>query len=298
MAAAALAALLLVAAILVPAVLPAGSLLAMPFIVGSAAVVAFVILKRGESAALRGAGACVALLIVLSLLLYRSALAIPLIALVFWVPAILAAIVLRRTVSLDLAVLAITLCGALTAIGVQLFAGSDGGPWREPLTEQLSVQLSGPDGAGLTAEQLAALVDSLSNMMSGAMGVSVMSMALCALFVGRYWQAAMVKPGGFREEFHALSLGRVPAIVCLIAIACSVLLAGPLWDALAIVAMFAFFVQGLAVAHAVVRQRGLAKGWLIFLYAFLLLPHTLLLLAALGLADNLFSLRGAGGKSA
>ena len=39
------------------------------------------------------------------------------------------------------------------------------------------------------------------------------------------------------------------------------------------------------------------KGWLIGLYALLLLPHTLLLLAALGLADNLFSLRGRGNAS-
>ena len=295
MTAASLAALLLVGAILIPAVMPAASILSMPFIIGSAAVVAFVILKRGESAALRGAGLCVALLILLSLLLYGSAVQMPLIAMVFWLPAVLAAIVLRRLVSLDLAVLAITGCGVLTAIGVHLLSGADGGLWKEPLAEQLGRQLGGAEG--LDEAQLTALVEGLANMMTGAMGVSVMSVALASLFVGRYWQAAMVRPGGFREEFHALSLGRNAALVCLAVVALSVGVEGRLWDALAIVAVFAFFVQGLAVAHALVRERGLAKGWLVGLYVFLLLPHTLLLVAALGLADNLFALRGRGGAA-
>ena len=291
--AAALAALTLVGAVWLPLVLPTGSLLSMLLIVLSAAVVAFVILRRGEAAAARAGGVCVAMLIGLSLALYGSLVQVPLVALVFWLPAVLAAVVLRRYVSLDLAVLALAVCGAAIAVGVHLFAGEDGGPWREPLTAQLSAQSS----SGLSEEQIEALVDGLSNLMAGAMGVSVMSVALCSLFLARYWQASLVRPGGFREEFHALSLGKGAALACLVAIALAMLVDGRLWDALAIVAVFAFFIQGLAVAHALVRRRGLSRGWLVGLYALLLLPHTLLLLAALGLADNLFRLRGPGKSS-
>ena len=294
MAAAAMAVALLAGAILLPAVLPAAALMSLPFVVGSAAVVAFVILRRGERAALRAAGLCFALLAVLSFALAGTATQIPLVALVLWLPAILAAIVLRQLISLDLAVLALAACGILTALAVHLFTGSDPAFWREAVT----LQLGDPAATGLTEAQFGTLVETLASRMTGATGVSVMLVGLCALFLGRYWQASVVRPGGFREEFHALSLGKGAAIGCLALIALSVLVDGVLWDAFAFVAVVAFFVQGLAVAHAVVARRKMAKGWLVFLYAMLLLPHTVLLLAALGIADNLFSLRGPAPPSA
>ena len=292
--AAVVAAALLAAAMLLPVVLPPASLLSLPLVVGSAAVVAFVILRRGERAALRAAGICLAILVVLSLLLSGTATRVPLVATMLWLPAILAAIVLRRFVSLDLAVLAVTACGLLTALGIHLVVGSDAEVWREAVT----LQLGDPARTGLGEQQFDALVETLASRMTGATGVSVMGVGLCALFLGRHWQASVMKPGGFRQEFHALALGVAPAIGCVVLVGLSVLFEGSLWDALAFVAIVAFFVQGLAVAHAVVARRGLAKGWLIGLYAMLLLPHTVLLLAALGLADNVFALRGTGPPSA
>jgi len=287
MSAAAMAVALLAAAILLPAVLPVASLASLPLVIGSAAVVAFVILKRGEAAALHAAGLCLVILVVLSLVLAGTATQIPLVALVLWLPAIVAAVVLRRLVSLDLAVLAVVAAGLLTAVGVHLFTGSDPGFWREAVM----LQLGDPSRTGLTAPQFDALVTMLASRMTGATGVSVMLVALCALFLARHWQASLMRPGGFREEFHDLSLGKGPAVACLALIAVSVLIDGVLWDAFAFVAVVAFFVQGVAVAHALVARRGMAKGWLVGLYAMFLLPHTILLLAALGLADNLFPLR-------
>jgi uncharacterized protein YybS (DUF2232 family) len=70
-----------------------------------------------------------------------------------------------------------------------------------------------------------------------------------------------------------------------------VLVGGSLWSGFAMVAIFALFVQGLSVCHALVKQRGLSQGWLVGIYLLLLLPHTVLLLGALGLADNLYQLR-------
>lgn len=289
MVAAATAAALLAASLLLPAFAPAASLLALPLVVGSAAVVVFVVLRRGEMAALRVGGVCLAILVVLSLALTGAATRVPLVALVLWLPAVLAAVVLRRSVNLGLAVLAVTLSGLFVALGMELAVGGSLDVWREAVT----LQLGDPSRTGLTAEQFDALVETLASRMSGATGVSVMLVALCALFLGRSWQAAAVRPGGFREEFHALSLGRIPAVLCVALVGLAFALDGTLWDAFAFVAVVAFFVQGLAVAHAIVARRGLAKGWLIGLYVLLLLPHTVLMLAALGLADNIVPLRGA-----
>lgn len=294
MMAAVMAATLLGAAILLPVLLPSASLLSLMLIIGSQAVVAFVILRRGEAAALRSAGICLVLLVVLSVLLAGSAVLLPSIALVFWLPAMIAAVVLRRSVRLDLAVLVVTGLGALVAVGVMVVVGDGADVWREMLV----AQLGDAERMGITPEQFDVLIDSFASKMTGFVGASVMLVALSALFVARYWQASLVKPGGFQEEFHALSLGAGPGIACVVAIAMSVVLDGVFWDSLAIVLVAAFFIQGLAVVHAIVKQRGLARGWLVFLYAMLPLPHTTLLLAALGLADNIFHMRRPGTPSA
>ena len=136
-------------------------------------------------------------------------------------------------------------------------------------------------------------VDGMAKMMTGAMGISVMSIALGALFMARAWQAGIFNPGGFQKEFHALSLGRNAALVCVLIVVLGVTIGGQLAGAIALVFVFAFFVQGLAVVHALVKQRGMHRYWLHGIYVLLMLPHTLLLLAALGLADNMFSLRRA-----
>jgi len=279
---------MLAAALLLPAFVPAASLLSLPLLIGSAAVVVFVVLRRGEAAALRAAGFCLAILVLLSLALSGSVIRVPLVALVLWLPAVLAAVVLRRTVRLDIAVLVVTFCGLLTVLVVELAVGGSSELWREAVR----MQLGDPSRTGLTEAQFATLVETLAARMSGALGVSVMLVALCALFLGRSWQAAAVRPGGFREEFHALSLGRGAAFACVGFVALAFVLDGTLWDAFAFVLVVAFFVQGLAVAHATVARRGLARGWLVGLYLMLFLPHTVLLLAALGLADNAVPLRG------
>lgn len=120
-----------------------------------------------------------------------------------------------------------------------------------------------------------------------------MSFALGALFLARYWQAGLFNPGGFQQEFHGLSLGRNAAIACVIVMTMAIGQGGQLANAIVMVVIFAFFIQGLAVVHALVKQRGMHRYWLHGIYVLLMLPHTLLLLAALGLADNLFRLRRA-----
>lgn len=289
--AAAVAAALFSAAVVLPVVLPVASFFSLLFIVGSAAVVAFVILKRGESAALQSAGICLAILVALSLVVSGSAVKLPFVALAFWLPAIVSAVALRRSVRLDVGVLVATACGLLTVVGVTISLGGREEAWRDLLV----AQLGSAKRTGLPEEQFDWLINSIASQMTGTIGVSVVLVAVCALFIARFWQAGMVNPGGFQEEFHGLSLGSVAAIVCVVGIGLSVIIGGMLWQSVAMVLLSAFFLQGLAIVHAIVKQRGMAKGWLVGLYAFMVLVVTsLLLLAALGLADNVYRLRRQG----
>lgn len=296
--AAALAAALLLLALWLPALVAAGnmsgllilaSMASMFFLIASAAVVAFVALRHGELSAVQVVGGCLIMLIVVSIVLYQSPIHVPLVATVFWLPAIIAAIVLARSVKLDYAVLSIIGCGVLVVIGLSLITGDSTEFWRSQFGG--AVMEGDAAAATLSVEQQEAFMDTMARMMTGALGVSVVSIALGALFLARSWQAGLFNPGGFQKEFHALSLGRNAALVCVLIVALAIFMGGQLAGAIAMVVIFAFFVQGLAVTHALVKQRGMHRYWLHGIYVLLLLPHTLLLLAALGLADNLFSLR-------
>lgn len=298
--AAALAAALLLAALWIPVLFAGGvsggavimaSMLSMWFLVCSAAVVAFVALRHGVSSAVQVVGGCLILLIVLSAVLYQSVVHVPLIATVFWLPAVLAALVLAKSVQLNYAVLTIVACGFVTVIGMTLVLGDTTEFWRSQFAGSGSV-IAGTEQEGFE-EQREAFIESIARMMTGAMGVSVMIVALGALFLARSWQAGLFNPGGFQKEFHALSLGKNAALICVLVIVLSVLQGGQLAGAVATVVIFAFFVQGLAVSHSLVKQRGMHRFWLYGIYVLLVIPHTMLLLAALGLADNIFRIRRA-----
>ena len=306
--AAGLAAALLMAALWIPVFLTGGvaggamitaSFISMYLLICSAAVVAFVALRHGEVSAAQVVGGCLLLLLVLSAVLYQSVVHVPVIAIVFWLPAILAAIVLARSVKLDYAVLAIVVCGVLVVVGLTLFLGDTTEFWRSQFAHS-GATISDGSLQGSTASiassaefeaQREAFINGMASMMTGALGISVMSVALGALFLARSWQAGLFNPGGFQEEFHALSLGKNAALICVLVIVLSIVQSGQFARDIAFVVIFAFFIQGLAVSHSLVKQRGMHRFWLYGIYVLLVIPHTMLLLAALGLADNAFRLR-------
>jgi len=282
----------------VAAALQLGGLLSFPVIGAfmvvpitlSAAVVAFVILRRGESAAFRVGGLCLAILVVVSLLMLRSALAIPVAALFSWLPAVAAAMVLRRTSSLALSLLAVSAIGVVSVVLLALGTGDPQAFWQTEIARMMEV-LVVQGGLQIDPTQIEPATASLAFWMTGMAGLSLFFTALCALFIARHWQASLVNPGGFRAEFHALSLGKPAALAALVGIAVAALFGGPVSTAIAMVIGAAFVVQGLAVVHALLAKRWLSGFWLFGVYALLIVPQTWLLLAALGLIDNQIVLR-------
>ncbi len=290
MAAGAAAILLYIAVLFFEQILVFGLLVTPIALVLSGAVVGFVLLQHGERAALQVVA--IAALIVAALAFFAGFLSarVLMMMLVAWGGALLVSATLRRSVSLNMAVLAAVPLSVLAAVVSVLY--------QEPLQrywETALLKLVGPvsdvQRDMLPEGEFDKLIESMSTLLAASVGNWVVVIIVCGLFLARSWQAKLFNPGGFQQEFHRLQLGKQAAIVAAVSLLLAMLLKSALWIALASVLMFVFFLQGLSVLHWLVKQRGMNKGWLIGLYILILLPQTVLMVGALGVAENLVRLR-------
>ncbi len=257
----------------------------------SAAAVGIVTLRQGG---LQGAivGAIATLgTVILTLLILGTPLSSVGIVLVLWLPTWLLASVLRQSRSLTLMVQLAVLGGGIVMLGWRLSVADPTGYWLQ-LLEPVRQTLAN-DGL-LTAELSVQVVQHAAQWMTGSMAVAFVLQTLVSLVLARYWQAALYNPGGFGEEFRALHFGRSSSIGFII-----VLLwfginpqAGVIADMLLLLSIFPI-IQGLAVAHALHHRLQAAGGWMVGGYVLLLLlmPHTLLIIAGVGMLDVWLDLR-------
>ncbi len=256
----------------------------------SGSVVAYVILRRGLGASARVLLFAFIGLALVSIAISGSAFSVPLMAVFSWVPVVIAAVALAQTSSLSFSVLATMATSILGVLAFALIVG-DVAAWWRPMLDAMLGELVDQRGVDVEAADISAASAQGAAWMTGAAGVSFATSALVQLFIARHWQAVQVNPGGFRTEFHALSLGRSAALGALVMIALAAVLGAPSLRAIAMIAGAAFSIQGLAVLHSLIATRGLAGGWLVGIYALLIIPQTWLLLSALGLLDNYVPLR-------
>lgn len=256
----------------------------------SGAVVAYVILRRGAAAVSRVLFFAFVGLAVVSILISGSALSLPLMAVVSWLPVAIAAVVLARSSSLAVSLLATAASSIAGVLVFALFVGDVAAFWQ-PIIDGMLGELVNQRGVDVGAAEITAASAQGAAWMTGAAGVSFAASAIVQLFIARHWQAVQINPGGFRAEFHTLSFGKTAALLALSVIAAAAVLGAPSLRAIAMIAGSVFTLQGLAVIHTLLASRGMAAGWLIGVYGLLIVPQTWLLLAALGLLDNYVPLR-------
>lgn len=199
------------------------------------------------------------------------------------------AVVLRYTRSLPDTILAAIALGLVYVLVT--YAVTDPALfWQNFITEFFAPVINNADEQ--TKAALTKQIADTSRYMTGLVAaVFVLNCAIC-LFMGRWWQAMLYNPGGFQQEFHSLKFAQAfAAITAVLGIASYVTdhtsaLASDLFS----VALVAYFLQGLAVAHAVVHMKKWNIGWLVALYV-LSLP-LLKLIAVAGFIDTWADFRG------
>jgi len=285
-------------AVLVIALCTALSFLAPPLTsilaYGGAAALALYSLHAGARAgavALLGAAAVTG---VLTQLLLHQGLAVVVTSLLLWIPVWLAAVVLRGTGSLAMAML--TLTGlALSLVTLIFLLLGDPGPWWVARLGSPADAVAAHPELGVDRTDLAQFIETVAPLMTGTMAAGLSFAALTCVILGRWWQALLVNPGGLRKDFYALRLGRVLSLVGIAMVAVATLKVGVLsslalqWS---LIAMVPFLFVGLAVVHASLANLKAAKGWLIALYVLMsLLPQVLLMVVLVGVLDPWLELR-------
>jgi len=213
----------------------------------------------------------------------------------FWVPTLIAAAVLRssRSLSLTLTVVGVVAGGVLCAHA--LIVGDVTVWWRAILQLTVSPVLTGPDSP-VPPGDVEKILDGMAMAASGMVAATIVYTAMINIFLGRWLQAMLYNPGGFKEEFLRIHLSWKMAVVALGVLSISSLVGGGLGHfafnlLLVLVAMFS--IQGLSLVHATVQIMGANRGWLMGLYGLMvfLFPQVMIVLSAAGVADSWLNFR-------
>lgn len=249
-----------------------------------AALLALITLRQGlQRGLLTAAFAAAALGLIYGVVFGAAQLVLPLM-LELWLPILILSWWLRRTVSLAST---LRLAAGLAGLAVCLvyLAYPDQQALWSPLLDQL-----GEMAQSQQADELVqAFGERVLPLMTGILVLGFAATIVAALLFARWLQALLYNPGGFRREFHALSLGRPMALFAAGLLLAALVLGYGLVHDLAFVVSAVFALQALALVHALVAARSGSRAWFVSLY--ILLPLLFEVAVAIGVADAVFGWR-------
>ncbi len=265
-----------------------------PLVVVSSAIVALIWMRSGPVAGGIAVGLSLLLSTAISLFSPLPPLAVAGVMLSSWLPVVVMAWVLRDTVSLNLAILAGAGLVAIVIVLVFMVVPDPGASWQMLFGKILeNPDLLPPRLQSLEPAERLALLETASKFVTGLYGAILFLIAASSLLLARAWQARLFNPGGLQKEFHQLRFGKAASLVGLAVLAAAVVTRFQLFYSLGILVFAVFVLQGLAVMHALVAKRNLARGWLIggYMLLTLMMPESLLFTGIVGITDAWFDFR-------
>ncbi len=261
----------------------------------AAGLALYTLQQGGRSGAIAMLGSAVVVVLLTELLLNQG-LAVVATSLMLWLPVWLAAVVLRETASLAMAILVLSGLAMLGVLLVYLFYGDPTEWWRQFMTDWIANLAT---QAGMATEDTQPLVDFAglaAPVMTGALAAGLSFAAMACLVLGRWWQSLLLKPGALKQEFMALRLNRSLSLAGIAILVLAELKLGVVSDFVlqwALVVMVPFLFVGLAVVHATLANLNAGRGWLIGIYILIsLFKEALLMVVIVGMLDPWLDLRG------
>jgi hypothetical protein len=206
-----------------------------------------------------------------------------------WVlgPPLALAVILGRTGSLSMCLQLAVIAGVVLLLVLHLSLGDPEKFWA-PFVRDLAEEMQ-RRGLPMDIEK-DGLAETLARTLWGWVTALTMLLAMCALFLARWWQMRLPPPGEgqFGAEFQQLRLGVVLGTAGGVLIAASLLTDRPLVDDLERIFLGALMLVGLAAAHRFKASGRLSGGWLWAIYAMLVFaaPIMVAAMAGWGFVDN------------
>lgn len=199
-------------------------------------------------------------------------------------PALALCALLRATSSQGVVLSVATLVTGVAIVGLYVAVPDPVAWWLDTFRAFVVDETGDVDPQAL--EQLS---DLLRAVVTG-LPVAVMVTSMCVVFLARWGHGALDNPGGFGREFRDLRVGRRFA-TCAGLVVVLALFAAPsdsgIGHDLLMLIVAACAIQGVALVHGLVASRGGARGWIVAMYASLLLvpPVAVLALSVAGFSD-------------
>ena len=149
------------------------------------------------------------------------------------------------------------------------------------------------ENARLSKERVQLYLPIIASIMTGGL-VSLYLQTICgALFLGRWWLGLQDNIQPFREEFIALKLGKVIAVLVILFVVAALVVKYAIFWQLALVCLSMFAIQGLAIVHALVGQMSNPIFGFVVVYGLLFLaaPQMIVALSAFGVMDSFINFR-------
>ena len=266
------------------------SLVLPPLIVFSNAAIALITLRKGWQEGIVYTLLATFTLVLVSILLEQTAGSGLIAGLATWLPMVLIASTLAMTQSWNRTLQLVLVLGTAGVILFH-FVQTDATAFWKPVLETLKPALQ--QAYQLSEAKLDETINNASGWMTGTFAAALAIITIISLIIARNWQALLYNPGGFGDEFRQIMIGKQAAIALVVAIAVAVVTGNQLIIELIMVGISVFMFQGLSLAHALVKQRGMKSFWLIGLYVFmfLLLVQMIVLLATFAIIDNFVDVR-------
>lgn len=263
------------------------SLVMPPVSIVSSASVALVTLRRGAIEGFIVLASSTAVAGVLGFFLLGNYQFVLLYGMVLWVPVWLISIILREGRYLSLAIEIAVLIGVLGVVGFYLYNPEAAELWKHILSQMV------PPNAPV--EDVQHTLDVLSHYMTGVVAAAAVFGLLFGLFLGRWWQALLYNPGGFKQEFLSLNTHPRLAIGSIVVVVIASLSSGVIsevsWNITILLFVLYTFI-GTAVLHTVFASMKMGRFVVPMFYVTLfLIPHAMLPVALVGLSDAWLNLR-------
>lgn len=270
------------------------SLILPPVVIFSTAAVCLVTLRKGVTEGLQVIVASTVATALLGYVLMGTPMVALSYLLILWLPGLLGAYVLRQSSQLAKAMEVFVIIGIMAVIGVYAFVDNPAQQWLVALQTGIEV-LSQQQELPVTEQEIDEAIQFWSNYMTGLVVAGSVVGLTVSLFLARWWQGVLFNPGGFYDEFKAISLLKRDGVVFIILLLVAILMTGELaeiaWN-LNIQILMLFVMIGMSVVHVVVKSRSNNNFLLFGIYVVLfLVPHLIVPIVLIGLSDVWMSWR-------